>query len=426
MRHLCFILALVWGGLPAALAGDMQLARDDASSYFLNSDAYSPAEDHASEATGPHASALGSADKPALFEVETVGRVVFTEDRPADELRRMALSEALYLAALHGAADIRGFSAVDHETNLQEHVVVQPRGHVVDYTILEEGKLGNHYQIRIRSVIGNTDTAAAAQCHRQAPRKITVFKPKIFVDPNLPAWILPAVSKSLGKIIRDMQGHSKIELNFATGTDLNVDQLRAQSADLTYSSLMSATRIAAGDYAMVPELTITAIRERRLGVADVSSAQLSLRLALYEGPQLNAIRGQDDTMDALDGVAHRSVIRLHSFWDNMDVLLNRHHDQEIMALVAELGDTSLRTVDGLACQPLQSQLAQRGDDIYVPIGRKHGIENRQLGIIPAQDGGWVVARVTRLEADRAVLEPLDMRKSLSSFVGDNIRFMETH
>lgn len=385
------------------------------------------------------------ADKPFLSEVETTGRVAFDRNRADDELRRMALSEALYLAALHGAADIRGFSAIDSETNLQEHVVVQPRGRVIDYTILDDGpehagprdtpvegaaaqddaQKPAHYAVRIRAVIGNPQSTATS-CHRQAPRKITIFKPQISVDPNLPAWVAPAVGKSLAKVIRDIKAHPQVDLTFAMSTELKPQQIRQQSPDMTYASLMSSTAIAPGEYALVPELVVTSTRARRFGVADASYAQMTLRLALYHGPTLQPVNGDHDKMQALNGVTHSSRIALHSFWDNVDLILNRHRDQEIRSLVSGLGDISLRTVDGLACQPLQAQLARQGAQFYVPMGRRHGIENRQLGIIPSQDGGWVVARVMQLEADRAIIEPLDTRKSLAQFVGNDIRFMETH
>jgi len=363
--------------------------------------------------------------QPGLTEVETVGRVVFSEDRPPDELRRMALSDALYLAALHGAAEIRGFSAVDGATHLQEHVVVQPRGHVVDYTIIEENRVQDHYEIRIRAVIGNAENASA-NCHSQAPRTITIFKPMIFVDPNLPAWVMPAIGKSLSQALQDIRGHTQINMKLALSSELKPEQIRKQKADMNYASLMASTRIEPGDYAMVPEISMTAMRERRFGLADVSHAQISLRLALYQGPDLVPVIANGGEMQAIQGISHQSTIRLHSFWDNIDLLINRHKDQHIASLVAGLESGSLHAVDGLACQPIQSQLARQDNQFYVPIGSRHGVEDRQLGVIPASDGGWVVARVSRLEADRAVLEPLDVRKSLAPFVGSNIRFMETH
>ena len=58
--------------------------------------------------------------------VEVTGRAALSDQYTSDELRRMALEDALYLAALQGEARVDGYSFIDEMTNLTEQVLVRP------------------------------------------------------------------------------------------------------------------------------------------------------------------------------------------------------------------------------------------------------------------------------------------------------------
>ena len=72
--------------------------------------------------------------------VEVTGRAALSDQYTSDELRRMALEDALYLAALQGEARVDGFSFIDEMTNLTEQVLVRPGDSILDYSLLEENQ----------------------------------------------------------------------------------------------------------------------------------------------------------------------------------------------------------------------------------------------------------------------------------------------
>ena len=74
-----------------------------------------------------------------------------------DRARRLALEDALYLAALQGGVAIDGFSAMDASTALSEETVLRPTADILDYTIIEEKQMDNTSQVTIRAVTGLAD-----------------------------------------------------------------------------------------------------------------------------------------------------------------------------------------------------------------------------------------------------------------------------
>ncbi|MEC7234648.1 MAG: flagellar assembly protein T N-terminal domain-containing protein, partial [Pseudomonadota bacterium] len=85
---------------------------------------------------------------------EVTGQAAVTAEVTPDRARRLALEDALYLAALQGGVAIDGFSAMDASTALSEETVLRPTAEILDYTIIEEKQMDNTSQVTIRAVTG--------------------------------------------------------------------------------------------------------------------------------------------------------------------------------------------------------------------------------------------------------------------------------
>ena len=98
---------------------------------------------------------IGSATAQTKF-VNVTGRAVIIDNTPALS-RKVALEDALYLAALEGGAIISGYSALDAQTNLSEEIIVRPASGILDYTITNEtgnlyiGDAGVMHQVNVLS-----------------------------------------------------------------------------------------------------------------------------------------------------------------------------------------------------------------------------------------------------------------------------------
>ena len=69
--------------------------------------------------------------------------------------KRRALEDALYFASMKAGAEVKGFSSIDEETNLNENFLVQPNNKILDYKILKSYKEDQNYVVEVEAVVGN-------------------------------------------------------------------------------------------------------------------------------------------------------------------------------------------------------------------------------------------------------------------------------
>ena len=130
---------------------------------------------------------------PAVVQAETfrfvdvTGRAALHHTADAainiDKARRLALEEALYLAALEGGADISGFQATISDLIVSDELVVRPAGSILNFSITDEAEKGDHYIVSIRAAVGRLPESS---CQNRMFSKVTVFAPRIEIDRAIP------------------------------------------------------------------------------------------------------------------------------------------------------------------------------------------------------------------------------------------------
>ena len=88
-----------------------------------------------------------------VHEVEVLGRSVIT-NKDLKNARKLALDDALYLASLKGGAMVEGFSSVSNSTILNDQSIVKPTSNILDFKILSEKQVNEHFEIKILAVVG--------------------------------------------------------------------------------------------------------------------------------------------------------------------------------------------------------------------------------------------------------------------------------
>ena len=56
---------------------------------------------------------------------------------------------------MKAGAEVKGFSSIDEETNLNENFLVQPNNKILDYKILKSYKEDQNYIVEVEAVVGN-------------------------------------------------------------------------------------------------------------------------------------------------------------------------------------------------------------------------------------------------------------------------------
>ena len=88
-----------------------------------------------------------------INEIQVLGRAVVSNNNII-KARKLALEDALYLAALKGGAIVEGFSSISKSTILNDQSIIKPTSKVLDFKILEEKQIGEHLEIKILAIVG--------------------------------------------------------------------------------------------------------------------------------------------------------------------------------------------------------------------------------------------------------------------------------
>ena len=92
-----------------------------------------------------------------VLKTEVTGRSVVI-DNNIEKARRLALEDALYLASLKGGAFIDGFSSISKSTIINDQSIIKTDSKILDFKILSEKQISEHFEIKILAVIGNKDS----------------------------------------------------------------------------------------------------------------------------------------------------------------------------------------------------------------------------------------------------------------------------
>jgi hypothetical protein len=347
--------------------------------------------------------------------VEVTGRVVYDDSKPIEDIRRLALNEALYLAALQGAASVDGYSALDSETALNEAVIVRPAGEILDYTIIEDGRKQDHYEMRLRVAVSSHADRA---CPTNIMRQVEIFQPEIYVSQNVPVWSSRAVQLAWREVLDGVAGDPQVAVVDNSSQSFDVKAMQNNGGAMDYNALLAARATSHGDYALVSRITLAAKKDRFYGIADKNQLVLTVELTFYAGPDFKTAkthRFEKELMGSFD-----------SFFEPINLLANPGREDRLRALMPELRPFIDDVMIELACLPRSGRLARVNNNYYVDLGRRHGLREQQLAVIPDQVGSWNIVRVTRLEDDRAYVLPLDGDKDLNGLVGRDTRFMEVN
>ena len=81
-------------------------------------------------------------------------------------------------------------------------------------------------------------------------------------------------------------------------------------------------------------------------------------------------------------------------------------------------------LDQLSCEPAHARIARQGDDLVVPVGRRHGLTRASLAFVDDPDDSFGLLEIVALQADSARLRPLDPTRGAPGFDGLRVYFLE--
>lgn len=350
--------------------------------------------------------------KDSVRFIETTGRAVIEDSTEVVTARRRSLEDALYLAALHGGAKIKGFSSVSTDTSIQENLVVQPDSYILDYNIISEDQTDTHFIIKIRAAVGNLKSDS---CENQGLKSISVYKPIISIHPNVPYWVQPLSSELIKAFMSSLKAEMNINLTDFTDMSLNQSELKSINDEFDYTSLTSGrSRTRSGDYAVVPSIIIDK-STKLVGFTTFNSLEITFLTNIYEGASYSLSSSKSKTVEAL--------FKSSGPWRNINLLLKSSRENIVEPILLKASEHSLDVAKDLICKKIHSRVAINNGQIEVPLGKRHGITLSSLAVTKGDQTPFNIFRVEKVLENKSFLVPLNDSVEVNKFSGKSIQFL---
>ena len=344
---------------------------------------------------------------------ETTGRAAIIDPAMEQEARMMALEDALYLAALEGGARIDGFSAVMTDSSLEDHFVIRPASRILDYTITNEVVDDLHYQVSIRAAVGDLPKGT---CLHRRDVNLTVFAPKVTHGKAVVAEAGPMAPQVINALVEALESHPGINATRATDTVLDRARLARTTDQFDYQALTTGvTRVRRGDFAVIPEITLTNKRVRN-GFDRRDEVLVSLEMHLFAG----------ESYAPVDHLESQQLIttKLRSPLRTINVLGQPRRPVILDAMRAPVAGLVDELAAKLQCAPLTATMSVVDGRLSVPIGSYHGMRQNALAVASGTDTPWQIMRVTSVSPMSSVLTPLNDKRDIAALAGRTVEFME--
>ena len=353
-----------------------------------------------------------NAEEGKLQIVMTTGRAAIISNEHIDETRARALEDALYSAALLGGAEIDGFSSVQAGSQLDDHFVVRPSSKIIDYDIVDERFDDLHYTVEIEAAVGELKKV---DCQNRLFNTVTMFAPVFRVDEKIPAWLSHQPSVMIKSLRENLTRKPNFDLVNKANLPLDPKEL-IRDKTYSYKALTSgSTGVLNGDFAFATTITL------KRTVKKTSFQQNHFVDVMVESAVF-----VDSDYRPTEKVTHQAKFPIRNFLPTqfMSVLASPNPTKirgDLSQLISEHA-AELETV--MRCTPLSATMIAKEDGLHIPIGSRHGLQNNRLAVMSNEVMPWTVLRVIKINADGAVLMPLNRKRSSAQLSGQRVSFLE--
>ena len=355
-----------------------------------------------------------------VLKAEVTGRAVIL-DNNIEKAKRLALEDALYLASLKGGAFVDGFSSVSQNTIINDQSIIKSDSKILDFKILEENKNKNHYEIKLLAIIGNKNNSF--KC-KDKPINISIFKPKIIYNHSLPSFVIRSMYEWNNFFINNISTNNQISLKKYNNFELDKIIKSSDNVEFDYSSNVNGIPlIEDGDYIVAPVYKVEPINLYKQVENPYEIAKYSIELNFFKGPNYKFFR--------TFVIEKEFQNRYPSNFQLISALTSKTQEEVNADVISGITDGINQIINKFNCIPIEANLKLINDMLYIDIGEKHGLRNRQIGIVKKnyQSGlksnlDTTVMFISEINSNRSKLVPLNDKVKISKLDGMKIQFIE--
>ena len=355
-----------------------------------------------------------------ILKAEVIGRAVIQDDK-IEKARRLALEDALYLASLKGGAFVDGFSSVSKNTIINDQSIIKSDSKILDFKILAENQNKDHYEIKLLAIIGNKNNSF--QC-KEKPINISIFKPKIIYNNSLPSFVIRSMYKWNDFFIEKIEKNNQISLKKYEDFELNKIINSLDNVEYDYlSNINGIPSIEHGDYLVAPVFKVEPINAYKRADNPYDTAKYSIELNFFKGPNYNFFRTFIINKEFQN--------RFQSNFQLISALTSKSKEEINSDVISGINDGIIEMTKTFNRLPIEANLKLLTNSLYIDLGEKHGLRNRQIGIVKKnyQSGlnsnlDTTVLFISEINANRSKLVPLNDKVKISDLDGMKIQFIE--
>ena len=355
-----------------------------------------------------------------ILKAEVTGRSVIL-DNNIEKARRLALEDALYLSSLKGGAFVEGFSSVSKNTIINDQSIIKSDSKILDFKILSENKNNDHYEIKLLAIIGSKNNSF--EC-KEKPINISIFKPKIIYHHSLPSFVIRSMYEWNNFFIDNISRDDQISLKKYDNFELNKIIESSNNVEFDYSSNVNGIPLVEeGDYLVAPVFKVEPVNSYKVAQNPYDIAKYSIELNFFKGPNYNFFR-----TFVIDKEFQN---RYPSNFQLISALTSKSKAEVSSDVVSGISDGITEMIKTFNCSPIEGNLKFVNNSLYIDLGEKHGLRNRQIGIIKKnyQSGlksnlDTTVLFISEINANRSKLVPLNDKIKISELDRMKIQFIE--
>ena len=350
--------------------------------------------------TGAHTGAFAA----EISTVKASGQAALS-DHSIQKVRRIALEDALYLAAISAGTEISGTAISSNGILVRDVVSLNTSAQLIDFNVLKENKTETHYQVSVEAYFAKQ---SRSQCQNQRLPSILLLKPESYVSSNVDVRyheLAGSISNQLQQALA--QFYSGVVHDYSNLSLGDYKKSASKNRLFSYSSLQSnQTASNSADFIISSD-----VRVHRAGKT------------LNADVKLNVLLGSDHSVykefeqRLTTKLPEKSPFKTINVLMPKDVKLNTEPLSEAVEQIKQ-------NLVQIACKPLQGRLQTQGGQLIFPFGQDVGLKSGSLAYVTSGDESWSLLEVSKVFPQSSAMIPINNLQNKSRFANQTVRIIE--
>ena len=351
--------------------------------------------------TGAYTGALAA----EISAVKASGRAALSSGQSMQKVRRAALEDALYLAAMSAGTEISGTAISTNGVLVRDVVSLNTNAQLIDFSIVEEKKNETHYEVFVEAYFAKK---SRSQCQNPRFPSILLLKPKSYVTANVDV----RYHGLAGSISEQLQG---LFAQFYSGTvhdysNLSLDDYKksiSKNRLYSYSSLQSNQPVSVNaDFILG-----SSVRVHRSG----KTLYTDVKLTVFLGSDLSVYSEYESRLSAK--LPEKSPFKTISVLTPKVINLDTHK-------LASTVESFRQDLIKLACSPLQGRLQSYDGQLIFPFGSDSGLKTGSLAYVTNGSQSWSLLEIRKVLNRTSIMIPINNAQTTSRLVNQTVRIIE--